>query len=155
MAWVSIALRKQSLQADKNELTYQLLQLSREKRAIHRHQAYEESVFNADKSQELAAIKKEWNAAKEGRPDPSNTTEYENWKTSYSMAQEAYQSQRQDILDYYDQIQTDIEEEVQMEEDAIDDQKTQVETQRQAVDTELQSLQDQVKSEIQNEAIKF
>lgn len=154
MAWVSIALRKQSLQADKNELTYQLLQLSREKRAIHRHQAYEESVFNADKSQELAAIKKEWNEAKEGRPDPSSA-DYEQWKTSYSIAQEVYQSQRQDILDYYDQIQTDIEDEVQMQEDAIDDQKTQIETQRQAVDTELQSLQDQVKTEIQNEAIKF
>ena len=155
MAWITLALRKQSIQRDISEKNCYILELSRSIRATHRHLSYDQSIYNHDKTAELRDAKEAYNQAKQNRPDVSDSEAYEKWKVDYTQAQEEYQAKKCDIEDYYDGINQDLEEEAQMEEDHFNELKTQAETQRDALNAELSALQDEVKTEIQNEAIKF
>ena len=158
MAWVSIALRKQVLNSEVNSATYELLRLSREKTKLHRHKSYELHRLQRQKNEELeeAAEETRWNELKAQRKERSySDSDYEEFKTDYEEAHEEYLDASNRIKDIYDDLQTDLEEEIQMEEDAIEEQKTITETQRQALNDELQALQEEVKTEIQNETIKF
>lgn len=154
MAWITLSLRKQSLQSQVTELNNEDVQLSRQQRAVHRHLSYEESVFDTQKKSELRKAKSDYLKIRNERPD-IDSEEYEEWKVEYSAAQEDYQSQKQDIEDYFDSIKEELESESQDEEDTIQEQITRTETQRDAMSAELQSLTDQIKTEIQGEAIKF
>ena len=62
MAWVTLALRKQTLQSEVNELTYQDLELSRKLRQVHRHLSYETSIFNGYKRMEINSHKEAYDA---------------------------------------------------------------------------------------------
>ncbi len=154
MAWITLSLRKQTLKGQINELNNNDVQLSRQQRSVHRHLSYEESVFDTQKKNELRKAKSSYNAIRSQRPDV-DSAEYEEWKVEYAAAQEDYQAQKQDIEDYYDELKTDLEQESQDEEDQIEEQITRTETQRDAMSAELQALTDQIKTEIQNSAIKF
>ena len=155
MAWMTLALRKQVLKAQISELNYEDIQLSRRKRGVHRHLSYETSVFNADKKAQLRAIKAPLLEVRNRRPDITDKEAYEQWKVEYAEAQETYQAQKQDIEDEYEDYQTDAEEEAKDEEDAIDEEQTRVEAQRDAMNAELQAITDQIKTEIEQSAIKF
>ena len=154
MAWLTLALRKQTLKAQINELNYDDIQLARRKRSVHRHLSYEQSAFNSAKQSELADAKAEYLAIRNERPD-IDSEDYEEWKVEYSEAQEDYQSQKQDIEDYYEDLNQDAETEAQDEEDTLDDEITRVETQRDAMNAELQAITDEIKTEIESSAIKF
>jgi len=154
MAWITLALRKQTLKAQVNELNYEDIQLSRKKRSVHRHLSYEQSIFNSQKKAELRDAKEEYLEIRDERPDV-DSEDYEEWKVEYAAAQEDYQSEKQDIEDYYDDLNEQTEQEAQDEEDFIDEQITRVETQRDAMNQELQAITDQVKTEIESSAIKF
>ncbi len=154
MAWISLALRKQSLKADINELTNYDIQLSRKKRQVHRHLSYEQSANKSAKTAELRAIKEPYMALRKMRPD-TKSENYQDWQNAYNDAKEDYQAQKADIEDYYDELNEELETEAQDEEDQIDEEITQTETQRDAMNAELQALQDQIKTEIQSSAIKF
>ena len=154
MAWMTLALRKQSLKAEINSLTNEDIQLSRKVRSVHRNLSYEQSVFDAQKKSELRSAKSKYMKIRNERPDV-DSEQYEEWKVEYAAAQEDYQAQKQDIEDYYDQVNEEIEAEAQDEEDALQDQITRTETQRDAQSAELQAITDQIKSEIESSAIKF
>ena len=154
MGWITLSLRKQTLKAQISELNTEDIQLSRKQRSVHRHLSYEESVFDAQKKNELRKAKSTYMQMRNLRPDV-DSEEYDEWKTAYADAQEDYQAQKQDIEDYYDELKEDIESDSQDEEDAIEEEITRTETQRDAVTAELQALTDQIKTEIQSNAIKF
>ena len=154
MAWITLALRKQTLKAEINSLNYEDIQLSRQQRAVHRHLSYEQSVFNTEKKQQLRDAKAAYTEIRNQRPDVKDP-DYEQWKTDYAMAQEEYQAAKENIEDYYDDVNSDLEADAQDEEDEIQEQITQVETQRDAMSAELQAISDQIKTEIDNSAIKF
>ncbi len=154
MAWITLTLRKQSLKSQVTELNNQSVQLSRQQRSVHRHLSYEESAFDTQKKSELRKAKSAYLKIRNERPDV-DSDEYEEWKVEYSAAQEDYQAQKQDIEDYYDEIKEEIEQDAQDEEDAIQEDITRTETQRDAMSAELQALTDQIKTEIQDSAIKF
>ncbi len=154
MGWITLSLRKQTLKAQISELNTEAIQLSRKQRSVHRHLSYEESVFDAQKKNELRQAKATYMQMRNARPDVDSAS-YEAWKTAYAEAQEDYQAQKQDIEDYYDEIKEEIEADSQDEEDAIEEEITRTETQRDAMTAELQALTDQIKTEIQSTAIKF
>ena len=154
MAWMTLALRKQTLKAEINSLSCEDIQLSRKVRSVHRNLSYEQSVFDAQKKSELRTAKSAYLEIRNQRPDV-DSEEYEEWKTEYAAAQEDYQAQKQDIEDYYDDLNEQIEAEAQDEEDALQEQITRVETQRDAQSAELQAITDQIKTEIESSAIKF
>ena len=154
MAWITLALRKQTLKAEINSLNYEDIQLSRQQRAVHRHLSYEQSVFSAEKKDKLRDIKAEYDAVRNKRPDVKDEG-YEDWKYEYAKAQEDYQAFKQNIEDYYDDVNSDLEADAQDEEDEIQEQITMVETQRDAMSAELQAISDQIKTEIDNSTIKF
>ena len=154
MAWISLAIRKQSLKASVNELTYQDIQLSRKVRSVHRHLSREKAVYNADMKKELSAIKEVYMQVRNQRP-AVDSEEYNQWRDECNEAQEDYQSYKQDIQDYFDDLNEEIEAEAQDEEDALQDQITETETQRDAQSAELQAVTDQIKSEIEGNTIKF
>jgi hypothetical protein len=154
MAWITLSLRKQSLQSEVNGLNNEDVQLSRQQRAVHRHLSYEESVFDTKEKADLRKEKAAYLEIRDNRPD-IDSKEYEDWKQKYAAAQEDYMAKKQDIQDYYDGVREDIESEAQDEEDRIQEQITRTETQRDAMSAELQSLTDQIKTEVQSEAIKF
>ena len=154
MGWISLALRKQALKSQINELNYEDIQLSRKKRAVHRKLSAEQASYNADKRAELKDIKEVYLKVRGARPDPKSE-EYQDWYYEYQCAQEDYQSQKQDIEEYYDDLNEEAETEAQDEEDAIDDEVTRVEAQRDAMNAELQALTDSIKTQIEASAIKF
>ncbi len=154
MAWMTLALRKQNLKAEINSLTLEDIQLSRKVRNVHRSLSYEQSVFSSAKKNELRDAKSAYLEIRKQRPDV-DSEQYEEWKTQYAEAQEDYQAQKQDIEDYYDDLNQQIEQEAQDEEDALQEQITRVETQRDAEQAELQAITDQIKTEIESSAIKF
>ena len=155
MAWMVLALRKQSLKSSVNELTYEDIQLSRKVRSVHRHLSHEKSVYNADMKGELREIKSAYMQVRNARPADLKSDEYNQWKQEYADAQEDYQAAKQDIQDYYDDLNEEIETEAQDEEDALQDEITETETQRDAQSAELQAITDQIKTEIEGSAIKF
>ena len=154
MAWMTLALRKQTLKAQISSLNNEDIQLSRKVRAVHRNLSYEQSVFSAEKKLELRDAKSQYMAIRNQRPD-TDSEEYEQWKVEYSEAQEDYQAQKQDIEDYYDDLTEELEQEAQDEEDALQEEITRTETQRDAMNAELQAITDQIKTEIEGSAIKF
>ena len=171
MGWVTLSLRKQTLQADINELNFQDIQLSRKIRGVQRHLSYETSVFDSEKSARLKEARADYDEIKKGRPSRSDYQDqngeltdeqkekyneaYEDWKTDYNEAREEYLAEKEEIEDEYDDMKEMLEEEAKNQEDAYNDQKTQVETQRDAENAELQALTDEIKSEIESSAIKF
>ena len=155
MAWITLALRKQTLKAEISSLNFEDLQLSRERRAVHRHLSYEESIYNTSKKEEIRNAKSAYNEIRDQRPSVADTQAYEEWKVQYAQAQEDYQAQKQDIEDYYDDLCADLEADAQDREDHLEEEQTRVETQRDAMSAELQAITDQVKQEIEISAIKF
>jgi len=144
-----------SLKQDISTLTYTDTQLSRRLRAVHRHLSHEQSIAKKDKQAQLSAAKKGYNELKKIRPSVGDTEKYEAWKNDYADAQEQWQQAQQDINDYYDDLMQDLEQEAQDEEEELQEEQTRVETQRDAMQAELEAIQDQIKTEIQQEAIKF
>ena len=169
MGWVTLALRKQTLQRDISELTMRELEMSRKIRSVHRNLSYETSIFDNLKNAELRRAKEIFlqQADEENRPSRGDskydgnvgnynyTADYNDWKDAYDRAKETYEEEKLKIQEYYEQRQQELEEEAQDQEDFINDQKTQVETQRQAEQAELEAITDEIKNEIQQSAIKF
>jgi len=154
MGWITLALRKQALKSQVNELNYEDIQLSRKKRAVHRHLSYQKSAYNSDKKAELAAIKEPYLEMRNSRPEVSSA-EYNEWSEEYSAAKEDYQFQKDDIETYYNDLNEEIEAEAQDEEDFIDEEITRVEAQRDAMNQELNTLSDAIKTQIEQDGIKF
>ena len=154
MAWIALALRKQSLKAQINELNYEDIQLSRKKRAVHRHLSRSKAEYNADKKAELRDIKSEYLETRNKRPEVSSD-DYNQWASDYAVVKEDYESRKADIEDYYDDLNEDIEAEAQEEEDYIDEEITRVEAQRDAMNAELNTLNDSIKTYIESDAIKL
>ncbi len=155
MAWMSLSLRKQNLKGSINEHTYNDIQLSRKLRQVHRHLSHEKSVFNAEMKKELADIKSTYMEVRKRRPSDPKSEEYSQWSQEYADAKEDYSAAKQDIQEYYEDLNTDQEEEAQDEEDTIQDSITREETQRDAESAELQSITDQIKTDIENNALKL
>ena len=155
MAWMCLALRKQSLKSSVNELTYEDIQLSRKVRGVHRKLSHEKASYNAAKKSELRDIKAAYMEVRNARPGDIKSDEYQQWQVEYAAAQEDYQAAKQDIEEYYDDINEEIETEAQDEEDALQEEITETESQRDAQNAELQTITDQVKTEIEGAAIKF
>ncbi len=150
-----LSLRKQSLNADISEETMNILNCSRKKRQVHRRLSYEQSSYKKDKTAELSAAKSVYMEVRNSRPDRSNQDAYNAWQEQYNDVREDYMAQKEDIESYYDDINEEIEQEAQDEEDYIAEEQERAETQRDALNAELQALSDQIKTEIQNNAIKF
>ena len=159
MSWVTLSLRKQTLKAEISELNFEDIQLSHQKRAISRHLSYEKSIFSREKKASLAEAKTTYLNVRDERKtidtSDTNSTEYKDWSARYSEAEMDWKQQQEEINDYYDQIQEDLEAEANDREEEIDEEITTVETQRDAMNAELQAITDEVKSEIENSAIKF
>ena len=155
MAWMTLALRKQSLKPEIAELNYEDLQLSRRKRSLHRHLAHDKAAYNAAMKAELAEVKGVYMDVRNERPEDIKSDDYQKWSADYSEAKEDFEAYKADIKDYYDDLNEEIETEAQDEEDLIDDEITRVETQRDARNEELQSITDQVKAQIEADALKF
>jgi len=154
MGWITLSLRKLTLKAEISSLTYQDIQLSRQLRGVQRHLAHEQSIHNLDKKAQLKDARANYDKLRKERPSVGSE-DYEEWKIQYAEAQEQWQQDQEDINDYYDDIMKDLEEQAQDQEEEIQQQQTEVETQRDAMQAELEALQDQIKTEIQNSAIKF
>ena len=162
MGWVTLSLRKQTLRAEINASQMQSLQLSREKRQLQRHLSYEKSIFDHQKQDKLNAAKAQYkidDLRKErsdfNPKDEGYSTEYADWQSRYSIAQDAYGAQKQQIEDYYDDIAQELEEEANEREQRIQEQLDELEVQRQDMQAEFDAIKDQIKTEIQNSAISF
>ncbi len=154
MAGITLTLRESNVRTDKNNCEVYDTQLSRDIRANQRRLSYEQSIFNADKSQELKDVKAAYTDIKNQRPSVSSA-EYEQWKVDYANAQEAYNEQKQDIEDYYDGIMSELEDEAAMYENWSQEQQTANEAQMQALDSEIQVVDENASSHFQNDAIKL
>ena len=159
MGWVTLTLRKKDLKNTISEYELRDIELSRETRSVQRQLAYDQSIFNADKTKELRAAKANYTAVKGDKVKlPDDTTDkeamkayntaYEDWKTKYDMAKEDYEAKKVEIEDYYDSEMNEIEEEATDRENNIEQERTTIEAQLQAVRSELESVNDQIKSDI-------
>ncbi len=154
MGWVTLTLRKQTLKSSINTAEFQDIQLSRKLRATQRHLSYDQSIYNADKSQELKDAKSAYTNIKNQRPSV-DSTEYEQWKVDYANAQEEYNAQKQDIEDYYDGIMSELEDEAATEENRVQEEQTSLEAQLQAMNAELETVSEQISSDIDAQKIKL
>ena len=154
MGWITLSQRKQELLWATNELTYQDTQLSAQMRQVQRHLAYEQSIFNADKTSELRAAKEKLDAVRNKRPN-SESSKYDSWKETYADAQKDYEAKKEDILDYYDGLETQAETEATDEESHIQQQMSTIETQLAAMNAELDSVKEEITNEIEKSAISF
>ena len=96
MSWISLALRKQALKSQINELNYEDIQLSRKKRSVHRHLSRDKASYNADQKAELADIKAVYMEIRNQRP-AVDSAEYAQWSADYADAKEDYEMQKADI----------------------------------------------------------
>ena len=159
MGWVTLTLRKKDLKNTISEYELRDIELSRETRSVQRQLAYDQSIFNTDKTQELRKAKANYTAVKGDKvelpEDTSNeeamkayNTAYEDWKTKYEMAKEDYEAKKVEIEDFYDDQMNEIEQEATDRENDIEQERTTIEAQLQAVRSELESVNDQIKSDI-------
>ncbi len=159
MGWVTLTLRKKDLKNTISEYELRDIELSRETRSVQRQLAYEQSIFNADKTKELRAAKANYTAVKGQKVElPDDTTDkeamkayntaYDEWKTNYAMAKEDYEAKKVEIEDFYDDQMNEIEQEATDRENDIEQERTTIEAQLQAVRSELESVNDQIKSDI-------
>ena len=155
MGWVTLALRKQTLQAEINSAEYQDIQLSRDLRRVQRHLSYDQSIYNADKAQELKDAKDGYKTTRDARPSNIDSKEYAEWEVKYKEAQEDYQEHKSQIEDYYDGIQQELEEDASLEEQAIQEEQAQLEAQLQAMRAELETINEQIKSDIDAQKISL
>lgn len=155
MGWVTLTLRKQTLKAQINEMEFQDIQMSRQLRSVERHLAYDQSVFNADKTADLREAKADYLALRDKRPKDISSKEYDKWKQDYADAQEDYQARKQDIEDYYSDLCQDLETEATDEEARISDEQTSLEAQLKALQAELETVDEQIKSDIDSQKISL
>ncbi len=154
MGWVSLTLRKQSLQLAISDAEFRDIELSRKLRKCHRNLAYEQSVYNADKTRELNDARATYTAMRNSRPSVKSEG-YAEWQNAYSDAKEDYEQQRNDIEDYYDGILEELERDATDEEDAINQERTTLEAQLEAMRTELEAVGEQISQDIQNGKLKL
>ena len=167
MGWITLSQRKQELLGAINELTYQDTQYSLEKRLVQRHLAFEQSIFHADQTKEMRAIKQTLDNVRNRRPsaddynisssskNSSYDKAYDNWKEQYAEAQKEYEAKKEDIQDYYDNLQTQAETEATDEETHVDQCMSTIETQLSAMNAELDAVKEEINNEIEKSAISF
>ena len=153
-AWITLAQRKGDLISATNNLTKADAGYSMDKRTTQRHLATEQSIFNSDKTKELRSIKSELDKARNNRPN-SDSSEYDSWKETYAEAKEKYEAKKEDILDYYDGLETDAETEATDEETFIQEQMSTIEAQLNAMNSEIESITEEIKEGAQNSAPQF
>ena len=156
MGWVTLAQRKLTLRAEIAQSEYDSLQLSREKRQIQRHLATEQSLFNHKRQDELAEARSELDASNKERAGIKvGSDAYTNWYNENRVLQDNYNTAKEDIENYYDDVATQLEEEANAREERIQEQLDELEVQRQDMQAEFDAIKDQIKTEIQNQAISF
>lgn len=157
MGWVTLTLRKLTLRAEINNLELRDLQLSRELRRVHREKSYEQSVYNRAKKEELAAAKSALDNIRNSKSSDweYGSNEYKQWQEQYALAKEDYEGQKLDINNYYDDLQNEMEEETTDKETEIQDEQTEIEAQLQAMRAELETVNDQIGSDVKDQAIKL
>ncbi len=154
MGWISLTLRRQSLQSAIQEHELRDIELSRQTRRVHRQLSYDQSIYNADKTYELKVAKEAYMAVREQRPDVASS-EYAQWAAEYADAKEDYEAQKMDINDYYDGIMEELETEATDEETRIQDEQTTLEAQLEAMRAELETVKEQIKSDIDSSKISL
>ena len=154
MGWISLTLRRQSLQAAIQEHELRDIELSRQTRRVHRQLSYDQSICDADKTSELRAIKESYIAIRDQRPDVSSD-EYQEWSQEYANAKEDYEAQKLDINDYYDGINEELETEATDEETRLQDEQTTLEAQLEAMRAELDTVKEQISSDIDSSKISL
>ena len=81
MGWVTLSLRKQALKQEHSYYQLRLLQISREKRQLHRKKSAEIKGIQVEQNQELRDARDTYNAARETKRNAMNglRTGYDNY----------------------------------------------------------------------------
>ena len=161
MGWITLTLRKESLDIDANNLELRDLQLSRRLRLIQKNLRRDQSIFTRNKKNELAKIKAEYDSVKDRRPVgedgkiDTGSDEYATWQQDYAMAKEEYEAAKLEIENYYSDVNNELEEEATDRENEIKDQQTTVEAQLESNKTELETVKEQISKDIDQSKISL
>ena len=163
MSWIALSLRKQSLKSEIAESDIQNIKLSRQIRSSQRSLSTNLSAFNARQSKEIRELESEalnghaksYNEHMAARPSDINSDEYKTWKAELDLLQEDINKAKEAVEEYYDGIQEKTETEAKDYQQTITERQDMLETQRMDMNAELQTLQDEIKTEIEQSAIKF
>ena len=123
MGWVTLSLRKQALKQEHSYYQLRLLQISREKRQLHRKKSAEIKGIQVEQNQELRDARDTYNAAREAKNNAMKTlrSEYKTYKegeqaagnqnidslNEYASSEGSYN----DIIETFEQAQLDYQEE--------------------------------------------
>ena len=159
MGWVTLSLRKQALKQEHSYYQLRLLQISREKRQLHRKKSAEIKGVQVEQNQTLREARETYNSAREAKNNAMKTlrSEYKTYKEgeqaagnqnidslnefassagnyndiieTFEQAQLDYQEEKDLIKTDYEFEQQDIEEEAADEELALDMEQTEIEAQ--------------------------
>lgn len=154
MGWITLTLRRDSLEINGNNLEMRDLQLSRRMRTIQKNLAHDQSVFSKNKKSELAKIKATYDEVKNKRTGLEyGSDEYNQWQTDYAAAKEEYEAQKLEIENYYTDMNNEAEEESTDKENEIKDEQVTVEAQLESNKTELETVKEQISTDIDQSKI--
>lgn len=154
MGWISLSLRKLSLKAAISDGEFRDIELSRQVRQNARNLSYEQSIYNADKTQELNDAREAYTAVRKQRPSVDSDG-YADWQNKYADAKEDYEREKNDIEDYYDGIMEELEYDATNEEERITEEQSTLEAQLEAWNSELEAINDQISTDIDNSQINL
>ena len=154
MGWITLTLRKKSLQLNIQEYELRDIELSRQQRRVHRQLSYDQSVCEADRTEELRVSKEKYVAVRNARPSVQSE-EYAEWSVEYAIAKEVYEEEKLYINDYYDGINEELETDATDEETRIQDEQTSLEAELEAMRAELETVKEQISSDIDSSKINL
>ena len=162
MGWTTLTLREKNVRTDKNELEQRDIELSRQLRSEQRNLAYEQSIFQADKNQELKGERDEFDDVRLSKPNKADyddndayTLAYNDWKSEYDQAKEDYEGMTADTNDYYDTYMDILEQaSTELQED-IENEQTTLEAQLSAVNQEIDVVDQQTNTDIQQSKLSL
>ena len=156
MGWVTLTSRKVGLTEAKHQGQMQLLNYSRQTRAVQRQYSYDETVTLNDKQDDLDAARAEYDAHMDKRSEIDVTSDaYDDWKDEFERLSEEWEGKKVDIEAEYDIILKNLEEESTEVETTIQEQQQVLQAQIEAWTAELESLDESISSDIKSSTIKL
>jgi len=150
MGWVTLTLRRETLDIEGNNLEFRDTQLSRRLRNVQKNLSHDQSVFNKNKHAELAKAKKPYEEVKARKGDNMEygSDEYNQWYQELADAKEKYEAEKLDIENRYDDMNNEAEEESTDKENEIKDEQVNVESQLESNKSELEVVKQQISTDI-------
>ncbi len=152
MAWITLNLRHKSLNPEINNLEKADMQYSRDIRQIHRHLSLEKARINAAKKKEINEATKEYKELRDQREERKEDKDY---LQELADAKEKAEEKKNDINDYYDTKNSDVEEEATDDENYIQELQSTIEAQLEAIRNENQVVKEQRSKDISEEKINL